>query len=482
MTEIFFKCTLNADVVLNSTLATEGNLSSLDYIPGSNFLGIVAAEIYNDNIDATLAYKIFHSTSVRFGDATIYENSIGYPIPCSLFNGKNDSNDHVQFYLHHNVVENSPKNEDGDRIQLKQQRMGYLFLDGAIRRDIRKSFAIKSAQDRETRSSKDGQMFGFESISKGQVFVFSIQFEDDSLIELVSTALIGNKRIGKSKTAEFGQVKIEKIDRVDEIDSFESKEHTLVYAQSNLAFFDKNGQPTFQPTAHEFGFESGEIIWEKSQIRTFSYSPWNFKRNTSNTQRDCIAKGSVFYIDKPCHRKKNSIGAFQSEGLGRIIYNPLFLKSGLNNKTEFFFRTKIDDTTDLDKSTIKSELGKFLQNKVNLEDQENKISNKIHELVYSNEQLSGLKNISSSQWGGIRSIASRSETMDSLSQQLFEPEKGYLTHGVAALKYWEMNKGKNLKQFKIIFDENKDLNTAFIEKFAAEMAKENKRLTKNQQK
>ena len=47
MKEIFFKCTLVSDIVLNSKLATEGNMTTLDFIPGSNFLGIVAGKIYN---------------------------------------------------------------------------------------------------------------------------------------------------------------------------------------------------------------------------------------------------------------------------------------------------------------------------------------------------------------------------------------------------------------------------------------------------
>lgn len=480
MNEIFYKCTLLSDIVLNSSLATEGNLTSLDYIPGSNFLGIVASELYNNDLDRSMAFKLFHSNIVRFGDATIYEDALSYTIPFSLFHGKNDSTENVNYFLHHHVVETLPTNNDGDRIQLKQERLGYLYHDGSIRRDIKKSFAIKSAQDRETRASKDGQMFGFESITKGQIFAFSIQFEDESLIEIVSKVLIGNKRIGKSKSAEYGQVNIEVLGQPKEIGSFISPNYTLVYAQSNLSFMDHFGQPTFQPTAKDLGFDSGEIIWEKSQIRTFSYSPWNYKRNTSNTQRHCIAKGSVFFVNVPSSLNKNNIGYFQGEGLGRVVYNPLFLNSGDHGKTALLFRTKKEGSYQPNEVKVQSKLGKYLKAKVGQAERDQEIADKIHELIYNeNFKIGQLKKISSSQWGGIRAIASRAKNMESLGQQLFAPQVGYLTHGVSALKYWSSNKEMNLRTFKQIFDENIVLNTGFIERFATEMAKEKQRNSKN---
>lgn len=42
MTTLKFKCHLDSDVVLNQSAATEGSNSTLDFIPGNVFLGIVA--------------------------------------------------------------------------------------------------------------------------------------------------------------------------------------------------------------------------------------------------------------------------------------------------------------------------------------------------------------------------------------------------------------------------------------------------------
>lgn len=46
MTTLQFKCTLLSDVILNQKAATEGPNQTLDFIPGSNFLGIVASKLY----------------------------------------------------------------------------------------------------------------------------------------------------------------------------------------------------------------------------------------------------------------------------------------------------------------------------------------------------------------------------------------------------------------------------------------------------
>lgn len=487
MKELFFKCTLTSDVVLNSTLATEGNLASLDYIPGSNFLGIVANQLYKE-VGNEKAYDLFHSGKVKFGDATIYseKKGVSYPIPFSFFKGKNEKNDannDVKFYLHHSLdSKNLPKDESKNRIQLKQERQGYVFADGSIQNTIEKSFSLKSAQDRKTRSSKDGQMFGFESISKGQVFSFSLQFEDESLLELVKSSLIGNKRLGKSKSSEFGQVAISELDENQEQSVFKTENYTLVYAQSNLCFFDENGSPTFQPLINDLGLENGEIIWEKSQIRTYSYSPWNFTRNASNTERHCIAKGSVFYIEGNTTLKNNLVGLFQNEGLGRVVYNPFFLEEGVDSKTKLEFKLHNNILEEdqkkekAEKPITETKLGKFLNKQVEQKNKEKDISSKIHEIIYRpTEDIKRLIKISSSQWGGIRSFASKAENMDELRNNLFDKDKGYLTHGVADLKYWGLNKGVNLRTFKSIFEDNKTLGTPFVEKFAAEMAKENKR-------
>ncbi len=490
MKESYYKVTLLSDVVLNSTLATECNMTSLDYIPGSNFLGMVASKLYT-SLTAEEAYSVFHSGAVRFGDALISTNEeLSYAMPSMLFMDKlNRKIGEDDVYLHHLIDYSNPPSKEGSRLQLKQERGGYLFANGDVLKNIDKSFSLKSAQDRKTRSSKDGAMFGFESMNKGLTFLFTVQFDDETHYSKINTALLGHRRLGKSKNAEFGQVKIELVAKQPKsIGNFEAVDYVLVYAQSNLCFLeDEFGLATFQPTAEQLGLEAGaKIDWTKSQIRTHSYSVWNYHRNTTNCQRDCISKGSVFYVTGAKLPTENTkvVGLHQAEGFGRLIYNPLFLDGNVHDALcKFTFRTKEnEDKLNLQNPTSiqTTKLSKFLSKQSKTKQIEKNISETIQELVYSDKmEIKNLKKISPSQWGGIRAYATKAKDFDTLYMQLFEKDNGYLTHGVADEKYWGNNRGVNRKAFEEICNENKLLGTEFIAKFAAEMAKKSRKNDKS---
>ena len=68
MTTLKFRCTLLSDVILNQKAASEGQNRTLDFIPGSCFLGIVADKIYSDK-SGIEALNLFHNGTVIFGDA-----------------------------------------------------------------------------------------------------------------------------------------------------------------------------------------------------------------------------------------------------------------------------------------------------------------------------------------------------------------------------------------------------------------------------
>lgn len=443
MIEQYYTCTLLSDVVLNSKLATEGNMTTLEYIPGSAFLGIVATEIYHNYKDK--AHAILHAGKVSFGDAYIsldgYEMS--YPVPFSLFQDKLDKS---KTWVHH-LLDNEHFTKFREKgIQLKQERTGYLTPSGLKITGPKKNFAIKSAQDREERRSKDGAMFGFESLMAEQQFVFSIRYENADFQEIVEKFLIGNKRIGKSKTAQFGQVCIKKLENEHvpkRIDSIPNTDYTLVYAESNLCFFNEFGQSTFQPESEDLGLTGGSICWEKSQIRTYSYSPWNGTRNTPNTQRDCILKGSVFYVKDAVapEDKTKSVGEYQAEGLGRIIYNPAFLK-GNDSTGEWEFKAyepknkENGSQTDSENKVFESKtpLGIFLMKQKMTKEAELVLSSAVNnELPKEKDKKENeLLAISSSQWGGIRAYATKAESIENLETDLFE---NYLIHGVAYERY-----------------------------------------------
>lgn len=493
MKEIYFSCTLLTDVVLNSKLATEGNMTTMDYIPGSNFLGIVAAQLYKQ-IDSNKAYKIFHSGDVSFGDALFtLDNTESFKVPFNLFMVKGrESLGEDPTYIHQNIDKNHPE-ENGYKVQLKQVRNGYFSTTGKVLDNIKKTFALKSAQDANFRRSKESAMFGFESLKKDQVFIFSVQCRDESLVDDVTNALVGNKRLGKSRTAEFGQVSIQQITTpIPPLEFKQTDSCILVYAQSNLCFVDQYGQPKLQPNVIDLGLKSGTINWEKSQVRTSSYAPWNGQRKTIDPERHCIAMGSVFYVDYiggSTEDKKNTVGEFQSEGLGRVLYNPVFLFANTNTiLTDFYKKENVKDANNVNQASqtpLLTTLGKFLEKKFKENENQLELSKAIHNAVKYNSNSKILEKITSSQWGNIRTLATQTKDFTVLSKKLFgenppnqKPIIGLLGYGVAYDKYWSKNNDKPLNAFESIVTENKKFGCEFVAKYAAEMAKENQKKDK----
>jgi len=549
MTTKYFKCTLLTDVVLNASLATEGNMQSLDFIPGSNFLGIVAAKLYKE-ISTNVALDVFHSEKVLFGDALISkDNKISYALPFSLFQDKLKSKIAEDDVWVHHGIEKYPEN-----IQLKQNRKGYLNTEKIFIKEVEKRFLLKSAYNANERRSAEGKMFGFDSIKKGQEFIFSVVFNDETYIEKVEEALTGVKKLGKSKTAQYGQVKIEAI--ADNQDIFESKSNInnklVVYAESRLCFLNEYGNPTFQPKPSDFGINAKDFDWKYCQIRTGAYSQWNAKRNTPDSQRSFIERGSVFVIENPGNidatKLPEIVGEYQNEGFGRVIYNPKFLEFDKSGIWEFKWEIKTPKEDEdkketltineriesLEKLKLNSVIGDFVKSKAIEDFKDLRIGEKIlevfkyeedHKAVLLDAKIKKDKSgkevkeyyITKSQWGNIRSLATQAKDIDELNEKLFgsansgkitsfridndelfkkdkiafykkmfddlinrvltsakkDENNGFLMHGVADEKIWGKKNGERRKALAKIIEENRELGTQFVAKFAAEIAKKN---------
>lgn len=465
-----FKCTLESDLVLSQTSSSEGNQKTLDFIPGNNFLGIVAGEIYKEGSPESL--ELFHSGKVRFGDAHPSIDGIrGLKVPASMYYPKLGSASN-ECYIHHLTNHNS---DDIKAKQLKQCREGFYAFGEMTGKpiDIQKNFTIKSAYDSEVRRSKDGQMFGYESLSKGLIMYFEVESElSEEMNNKIITTLCGKKHIGHSRSAEFGLVTIGKED-FKEISSTKldgKTDYITVYADGRLLFFDDNGEFTCQPTAKDLGVDGGEVDWSKSQVRTFQYAPWNGKRHTYEADRCGIEKGSVFVVklngaNSP--EKSQYVGSYKNEGFGKVIYNPAFLagKSGEQGKALFTLEDKEQkESTSTNAPKPNSALIDFLANKKNTAESTQAVYQIVQKEVGYLEQFF-TKGKFASQWGSIRSLAMI--TPD--SHDLIQAIDAFLDHGVAKDKWDEQNRKKKLDEF-MLQHANEDLQSIMIN-LASEMAK-----------
>lgn len=475
MSILKFKCTLKSDVILNQKAASEGPNQTLDFIPGSNFLGIVASSLYKEMNDTTMA--IFHSGNVRFGDAHPSKDGVrGLKVPASMLYPKL-SKASEELYIHHKT------NHDDSGIrekQLKQCRNGYYSFSetGAVPIKTETNFAIKSAYDKDKRRSKDEQMYGYQSLQKGLELYFEVEILDETLVEDINKSLIGERKIGRSRTAQYGIIEIAESDYKEVKSQKSNGQYVEVYADGRLIFLDDYGMPTFQPKAEQLGLQ-GTICWEKSQIRTFQYSPWNFKRQCFDTDRCGIEKGSVFVVKADtCPEESQYVGSYKNEGFGKVIYNPFFLNADATGKAEY----RLLEELPTQKETIQRELTGtpllgYLARRKELENVELDVYERVNNWISKHKDFFK-GNTFASQWGTIRSIAMKNKSKTVLLNELFDKKaerngknvsNAYLTHGVAADKWSERGRLKEFRDF--VETLNEDNAQMAIINLAAEMAK-----------
>lgn len=358
-------------------------------------------------------------------------------------------------------------------LQLKQCRDGFYAFgsDVATQVDVSRAFAIKSAYDAEKRRSEDEKMFGYESIARGTEFLFEVEFDDDALDlrDDVVAALLGERRIGRSRSAQYGLARIERADFAPAATSMGRQGEVVVYADGRLIFFDDNGMPTFRPTPAQLGIDapSSSIVWGKCQVRTFQYAPWNFKRQAFDADRCGIEKGSVFVVKTSDAVEVSAayVGAYRNEGFGKVVYNPAFLDvaPGENGRSPLQFRrAEVGEEEPVAHCAVASPLLSFLRRERERAGRTAAAYRLADEFVKTNGGLFRGE-VFASQWGTIRSIAMSSP------DAVIERIEDYLGHGVARDKWEDRGRRDALLRFLRNKVSAADLRDVVIN-MAAEMA------------
>ncbi len=449
MKELFFEVKFLSDIVLPATSNTEGNINYLDFIPGSNFLGMVAQNYdkFSDSFD------LFYSGNICFNDAhMVYNGKITYKTPYSFYHKKLDN----KIICNKHMISKEESNKLG---QLKQLRVGYITedLEQVL---ISHSYSQKSSYDTQQRKSKDSAMFGYKSLPKGSIWRFSVKLKNECKDEnLIISTLQNSYKLGKSKSAQYGLIKISYLQdyKSNNIKTFNDYEnYDFLYANSRLVLIDDHGNPTYDLS---FICKDIDICYEKTNIRNSSFTPYNGKKARFESERLCINKGSIIAVKKLTPEQtsiiKNGVGAYKSEGFGDIIINPNFLKEN---------EPKLKNTDKRDsikaKTEPKTSLTKFLKAKRESSDTNLKIANEVSKLI--NEKYCYFSSISSSQWGNIRQICDTSD-----DESLLANIENSIKNGI---KKWSDEQAKQL--INIIESIQKD-KCKFIKLFAMKIRSKN---------
>lgn len=468
--------TLLSDVVLSFVAATEGFKRSLDYIPGSKFLGIVANKLYDEENPTTL--DLFHNGQVSFGDAHPYlHQERSYKVPTKWFYSKGRKlTDKI--YLH---VDMLPK-EIREKEQPKQARSGYFTANGTTGHliSVEQNFTIKSAYDAKKRRSKDAQMYGYFALKKGTQWAFTIEASTMDYANIIKDTLEGKHRLGRSKSAEYGLIDIAFEKEITKNSRTITDDEVYLYADSNLCFYDKYGRNTLKPSIQDLNLPTGStILWEKSQLRTRLYQTWNGHRKNRDGDRMIIEKGAVFAVKLAqsisSESIENGVGAHINEGFGKILVNPSFLQSQTPTLNLTLTKTTLEEWQSNQQhfACLQGTQDKFVLNYLKKKHETTKqlftIDEAVNETIKTYPTLAG---ISSSQWGMIRNYAKYAQNNETLKRLLFDKDIGCLYKGQSE-KVWR-KKNRRDKLEEILFKSSvipKSAIRPFAIKLTAQLAK-----------
>ena len=150
-----------------------------------------------------IVLDLFHNGKVRFGDAHPYvqgQESLNVPLKWFHAKGKSVTD---KIYLHLNQLSEEIIADE----QPKQARSGYFTTSGNLVK-IDQDFSLKSSYDSEKMQAKDAQMYGYFSLKKGTEWSFTVEDESGNFADKIKEAIKGEKRIGRSRSAEYGLISI----------------------------------------------------------------------------------------------------------------------------------------------------------------------------------------------------------------------------------------------------------------------------------
>ena len=205
------------------------------------------------------------------------------------------------------------------------------------------------------RSTNGGALFTYEAIEAGQPFQGAVLGSEDDLKNLQTWLHGGQIRIGRSRSAQYGEAKFEWLDNTPQAlngrvewdgfveeqthDVVDSDNRLIITTLSSLLTVNDDGHPEARfpksELANALGLETSELKLCSSYTRTEVIGGYNSHLRLPRQQWPAVAPGSVFVfkiktektLQPECLSKcllqleHNGLGLRKGEGYGRIAVN-----------------------------------------------------------------------------------------------------------------------------------------------------------------
>jgi hypothetical protein len=330
-----------------------------------------------------------------------------------------------------------------DRKQPEQLRRGYVTLAGElIRPDL--ALRLKTVIDPSTGRAQEAALFGYQALQAGTVLRASITADADvdvALLSQLQQVLAGELLLGRSRSAEYGRAEAQIRDQIPIQQGPNSGVELTLWLLADLSALDSGGQPTLCPKPEWLGLPTGELLVERSFLRTRRYSPWNAHKHGRDLERQVIAQGSVlvFSLEQPLEASHlvavdAGLGAHREAGFGRVWINPPLL-ANTHPKFESLEHPTPENAKASEPTPVSdSPLISWLRARVERQTAGESNAARARELVANlRERLADARRLrgllagtpvgpSASQWGAVLQAAK--SRGDDLNSTLFDPSNG----------------------------------------------------------
>ena len=350
-----YRLKLTAPAVIPVADGDPNTVMTRQEVPGSNIWGAAAWHYLsqpNHTPEAEAFRRAFLDGNLRF--LTAYPEAFNemsqrmIPIPHSIRKFKKNE-EPVDF------VEQSPRGEPTKRLDRSYARISEWSLETqAVKTELNyhharaKDRRIGRALGAEAAEGADsGALFTYEAIQAGQSFQGAVLGSEDDLKNLQIWLQEGEIRIGRSRSAQYGEAVFEWLDDapqalngLGEWDGFveqqppdvaDSDNRLIITALSPLLTINDCGHPVAcfpeGELAEALGLETSELC--RSYTRTEVIGGYNSHLRLPRQQWPAIAPGSVFVFktgqtldpERLLQLEHNGLGLRKGEGYGRIAVN-----------------------------------------------------------------------------------------------------------------------------------------------------------------
>ena len=196
MHQLKIRIRLESPVVISAQSGDSTLTGTLDYIPGSSILGLVAGKYLKARAKDAEFDRIFLRGDVHFNNLyPVRGNDEFLPCPQNIWRSKSDPGRFINIFSYPNNADDYQKVDTYARVT-----DNYIDVQPAD-----KEIFFHHERDYARGISKSGVVFNYEALSAGQEFTGCIQGSKDD-IGCIQDLLIQDKtlRIGKSKTSQYG--------------------------------------------------------------------------------------------------------------------------------------------------------------------------------------------------------------------------------------------------------------------------------------